>query len=473
MAGFLRRMCEGVVVSVTAWVASHTGLPSIYSADPVRVTCGDRVLADGSGPVLLSDALAEPGVPTTYTVGDSSVTLTRAAGGRSEGILTMANGRGVQGLIYADNRDTVDLGVEPSRFNARISRWAIEDPPDTGTAVFVLTDLSREDEVVSVLRQHGQVVIGPARPTVGVPMRMVTVAKPRRTRLSSAAIQFEVPWTEFRVTSGQMSGAAPVVTWGEWEAFGDALLAKWGVADGTVEVRRNRANRPAGTSAGLNPGELGFVPLWAGDGGSQQISLLTGIQGPAGTGITTAIRKKWTVIGADLQEVSFWNTLTGVSAYPITPGEVYTVSSYWRVSRSQSSMAVNRMVIVPIDASGKDLNTIYGVNNTGPIVANEWNKLSVTGTMPENAAYAAIRHSALFTDSTALQVGDTLDATGLLVEKSSVLGPYFDGSYSPDPDLTPSWTGTENASASVLKVASGWQHYSALDLCRTIAGMPA
>lgn len=29
-------------------------------------------------------------------------------------------------------------------------------------------------------------------------------------------------------------------------------------------------------------------------------------------------------------------------------------------------------------------------------------------------------------------------------------GPYFDGSYSPDPDLTPSWVGTANASASVL-----------------------
>jgi hypothetical protein len=60
-----------------------------------------------------------------------------------------------------------------------------------------------------------------------------------------------------------------------------------------------------------------------------------------------------------------------------------------------------------------------------------------------------------------------------LVEKSPVLGVVFSGSYSPDPDLTPSWTGTENASASVLKVASGWQHYSALDLAGLIAGMPA
>lgn len=192
-------------------------------------------------------------------------------------------------------------------------------------------------------------------------------------------------------------------------------------------VRRNLANRPAGTSDGLNPGDLGFWPLWAGDGGSQQISLLTGIQGPAGTGITTAVRKKWTVIGTTLQEVAFWNTLNGVSAYPVTTGEVYTVSSYWRVSRSQSSMTANRMSIVPRDASGKALDTIYGVNNTGPIIADEWNKLSATATMPENAAYVEIRHAALFTNNTSLQVGDTLDATGLLVEKSPILRPYFDG----------------------------------------------
>jgi hypothetical protein len=93
--------------------------------------------------------------------------------------------------------------------------------------------------------------------------------------------------------------------------------------------------------------------------------------------------------------------------------------------------------------------------------------------VPEKAAYAEPKQIVMFTDNTSLQVGDTLDATGLLVEKSSVLGPYFDGSYSPDPDLTPSWTGTPNESASVLKVASGWQHYSALDLARDIAGMPA
>src|SRR5690606_33824241 len=35
-------------------------------------------------------------------------------------------------------------------------------------------------------------------------------------------------------------------------------------------------------------------------------------------------------------------------------------------------------------------------------------------------------------------------------EASSQVRPFFDGSYSPDPDLTPSWVGAANNSASIL-----------------------
>ena len=219
---------------------------------------------------------------------------------------------------------------------------------------------------------------------------------------------------------------------------------------GTVEVRRNLANKPAGTTISVNPGELGFKDRWAGSGGAQQVTLLTGIQGPVGTGITTAVRKTLTVIGTALNDVAFGHGLSGVDAYPVTPGEVYTVSSYWRVSRSQSRMPTNRITILNVDASGTVLNIIQGVNNTGPIVADEWNRVSNTFTVPKNTNFIEILQDVYFMESGALQVGDTLDGTGLLVEKSSLLRPYFDGSYSPDPDLTPSWTGTANDSPSVL-----------------------
>lgn len=177
---------------------------------------------------------------------------------------------------------------------------------------------------------------------------------------------------------------------------------------------------------------------------------MTGIQGPAGTGITTAIRKTWTVIGTGLQDVAFGHGLSGVEAYPVTPGEVYTFSSYWRVSRSQNSVYTSRYVVVYYDSSGATISDIAGSNYTGPIVADEWNRGSITVMVPEGVSFMTSYVNVLFMDNTSLQVGDTLDATGLLVEKSSVIGPYFDGSYSPDPDLTPSWTGTANESPSIL-----------------------
>ena len=220
---------------------------------------------------------------------------------------------------------------------------------------------------------------------------------------------------------------------------------------GTVEVRRNLASSPAGTSTYLNPRELGFIARWAGLGGSQEISLLNDIQGPSGTGITTAIRKTWTVIGTGLRDVGFAHAGDNGNAYPVAPGEVFTISSYWRVSRSQNTLISSRFNIYFYNSSGTSVSNIAGSNYTGHVVADEWNRVSMTFTVPEGVSFIKPYPLISFTDNTSLQVGDTLDATGLLVEKSAVLRPYFDGSYSPDPDLTPVWVGTANASQSYLR----------------------
>ena len=201
----------------------------------------------------------------------------------------------------------------------------------------------------------------------------------------------------------------------------------------------------------LNNRELGFNARWAGLGGSQVISLLNDIQGPAGTGITTAIRKTWTVIGTDLQDVAFSHANDRVNAYPVAPGEDFAISSYWRVSRSQNALSSSRFNIYFYDSSGTGVSSIAGSRYTGPVVADKWNKVSITFTVPEGVSFMKPYPLVSFTDNTSLQVGDTLDATGLLVEKSTVLRDYFDGSYSPDPDLSPVWVGTENASQSYLR----------------------
>lgn len=203
---------------VKAWVAKHTGLPSIYSDVPVRVeTVGGRVLADGTAPVLVSDALAEPGVPTTYTIGGTLRTLTRATGPAWGGLLTTATGRGVQGLIMANNEDATEWKSTISRFSSRSRRWSLEDNPVTGAALMVLADPTLESHVWDVVRRRSVLVVGPAAPTAGVPMRCVTVNSVGRKRIGAdGTLSFEIQWTE----ALGVSGTAPVVTWGEYAALG-------------------------------------------------------------------------------------------------------------------------------------------------------------------------------------------------------------------------------------------------------------
>jgi hypothetical protein len=208
-------------MAMVGWLASHTGLPSVYSADPVRVTCGSRVLADGSGPVLVSDALAEPGAATTYTVGDETITLTRATGRMGQAILTNSRGRGIPGLIYANNGDKVAWSSSISRFNDRVERWSMTDPLVSGVGQVVLTDPAREADVWRVLRSHAPIIIAPDQSTPGVSLRCVTVDSVSRSRISRRGVlSFDVSWTESR-SAVSRSGAAPVVSWGEWEALGE------------------------------------------------------------------------------------------------------------------------------------------------------------------------------------------------------------------------------------------------------------
>jgi hypothetical protein len=79
------------------------------------------------------------------------------------------------------------------------------------------------------------------------------------------------------------------------------------------------------------------------------------------------------------------------------------------------------------------------------LTANVWTRISYTTTAPVNAAYAVI-----YSDQdggTAWVAGDTLDGTGLLIEKSDTLNQYYVGLG----DFTYVWTGTANASTSQQK----------------------
>lgn len=219
MAGFSRRTYEEHIVTVKTWVATHTGLPSIYSDNAVRVTAGDRVLADGSAPVLLSDARAEPGEPITYHVDGIQVVMTRRADGPQYALLTRLNGRGISGLWYRDLGDPESWDSDVVRYPGGGARWSEHTPMRTGSGRFILWDPTQIPAVWDLLQSKAPLVVAAAAPVPGAsPLRVITVDRVGRERLTpQGATTWDVTWTEY--PRSQVSGAAPVVTWGEWQAF--------------------------------------------------------------------------------------------------------------------------------------------------------------------------------------------------------------------------------------------------------------
>lgn len=103
------------------------------------------------------------------------------------------------------------------------------------------------------------------------------------------------------------------------------------------------------------------------------------------------------------------------------------------------------------------------------IPANTWVRLG--GTIAPTGDYDAVQLRLSSTSaSSTVPAGSTMDMGSALFGDG---GAYFDGSYSPYPELVPSWLGPANGSPSVLRVASGWQHWSALEVAQRVAGMPS
>ena len=226
---------------------------------------------------------------------------------------------------------------------------------------------------------------------------------------------------------------------------------------GTVEVRRNLASDPRATlNGGIPSGQARWAPRWFGSGGTGSTTLVVGAtDGPEvapGAQINSYIHKTWTAEGGT-GDTGFDHTLGSVSsapaatkALPITAGVTYTFSSYMRASVRRGS-AIFGMRVIFRDAAGERILPAP-VYESVAFTANTWTRISNTLTAPANAVYASIASDVGGAGTWA--AGDTLDGTALLIEASPVALPYMDGSFSPDSDLTPSWTGAANASASIL-----------------------
>lgn len=213
-------------MTVTAWTASHTGLPSIYSDQDKTLTAPDgRILhQQGAGaPFMVSDALAAPGVEGAYTLGSTVVRVSRASSGdRRVGIVAGRDGRSVPGALLVNNEDPTSWKSGVERHETGAVRWPLHPQPVSGESLLLVLDPTLEDKIEQVLRSHAVLYVGPASPTPGVPVRPVVVESVERKRLRLGRLAFTVAWT---VADGParatLTGGVPVVTWGDWEQYRD------------------------------------------------------------------------------------------------------------------------------------------------------------------------------------------------------------------------------------------------------------
>lgn len=201
-----------------------------------------------------------------------------------------------------------------------------------------------------------------------------------------------------------------------WEGTADASAS---VAKAAVtEVRRNRHPNPQADAAWVSQ---------PGTGGAATDTFENGLR-----------KSTWTT------EATGGNArvYTGI---PITavPGETLTISVDVAASGGQVTLLADWLV-----------GSTWVALNTSPVVTPSAStaapsRLSFTVTAPASGI-DNLRLYVRWTATASASPGNWIAAGRALVETGSTLASYLDGNVTPDADLTPAWTGAENASASVL-----------------------
>ncbi len=222
------------------WIATHTGLPSIFTKHSGPVYAGQRLLINAPrGGAAVSDPLALPGVPVTYRQGDWTVTLTRPAGRAWEALLTDADGRGLSGIIHEADGNGLDWDPGAAIMNDAVPQWGRRHKGRTGSSTFVL-----EPEMAPVfwdlVRKRSIFIIGPARPIPGVVTLPVIITGVGSKRIGAAGeIRQSVAWTEAPARMlHELHG--PIVTWAEYAAASDDKLTN----ESAYEIYKRIAGMP-------------------------------------------------------------------------------------------------------------------------------------------------------------------------------------------------------------------------------------
>jgi hypothetical protein len=249
-----------------------------------------------------------------------------------------------------------------------------------------------------------------------------------------------------------------------------------------VAQRTNRTLNPRAIAAGA----AGWLATRGfGIGGAGAYSYLTGATPEPVPGLSTARRKTWTT--ANTQDSGFIFQNDAATYIPVTPGERITVSAYVRHTSGSNKPFRLRMLWHATSAMG----SAYLGPTEGPDVTigggSAWTRLSFTGTVIAGAGGLELLIDVM-PGTANWTVGNTADATGVLVELNQVPNPvpdsYFDG------DLTDvagsqqfDWTGAVGASTSTQKAfgvawddlppAVSWDSLGAFDIDDVLLTAPS
>lgn len=198
---------------------------------------------------------------------------------------------------------------------------------------------------------------------------------------------------------------------------------------GTVEVRRNHFTSPRATGS------------WGGNAGTSGSATFTTETDARFKG-GTARRGVWTVAPSNSAYIS---------AGPITTGTKMAVGEVWVLAMRYAITAGYAGGTVSLLAGGKNPPSgTYGAQQTidhGDGTITVWRTFTISSLGAGDGSYVPFLQLPTFAALAGadVRIGDAYAFRGVDV----FLG-YNDGGYSPDPDLTPSWAGSVNASESVL-----------------------
>jgi len=132
-------------------------------------------------------------------------------------------------------------------------------------------------------------------------------------------------------------------------------------------------------------------------------------------------------------------TTSGTGGVPVTASTAYNFSAYIRTSATPRAVTP---VIVWYTSAGAVISSSLGTPVTDGF---SWLRANVQATSPSNAAFCAVQ---LAYASEAASEVHYIDAA--LLEKTTILGPFFDGSFTSGGGVAYAWTGTANASTSTM-----------------------